>query len=75
MLAFYLVAAGWILLAAWAVTRKTPGRSPRNRRNSAEECDLAALRRRQSDGRITPEMKKAIVREILRRQSEPEAFQ
>lgn len=66
MLTFGLVFGGWLLVAAWAVTRKGGQRA--SQKNAP--MDLAAYRRRQSDGRITPEEKRQIVREIMRRREE-----
>ena len=54
MLSFCLVVGGWVLLVAWAVTRK----GAKDGRREEMPMDLAAYRRRQSDGRIPPEKKR-----------------
>lgn len=43
--------------------------------NAYRERDLAALRRQASDGRITKEQKREIVREIVRKRDEGDQFQ
>jgi len=71
MLSFCLVVGGWVLLTAWAVTLKSGKRKER----TEMPMDLAAYRRRQSDGRITPEEKRRIINEIMRRRDDDGSFQ
>jgi len=71
MLSFCLVVGGWVLLVAWAVTRK----GTKDGRREEMPMDLAAYRRRQSDGRITPEEKRRIIDEIMRRRDDDGTFQ
>ena len=71
MLTFFLVLGGWAVLVAWAVTRRSGMRKER----TEMPMDLAAYRRRQSDGRITPEEKRRIINEIMRRRDDDGSFQ